>query len=204
MKAKRFFFTSYFRKLYSVQWVILHCTIAFILSQYATASTVLRGNCHAVDGCEGGFDNGKHKAGEWRRYCNGWRYLYPGYHEVTLRKREAGYATDNRRDHGSCFPAFGNRAGGESPERMEKATPVKTAWSWPAENYASLDDRGHGGNYAKGSSYKGFTGSGYVTAPRGTTQAGPMDRRCGYTDRQDWQTLFLAAWRIQQLWLSRN
>ena len=36
-----------------------------------------------------------------------------------------------------------------------------------AENYASLNDRGHGENYAKGSSYKGFTGSGYVISPKG-------------------------------------
>ena len=81
-------------KLNRIAWTV--CAAVFCGSVLtASASTgSYEGVVTSVDGCEGGFDNGKHKAGEWRWYCNGWRYLYPGYHEVTLRKREAGYATD--------------------------------------------------------------------------------------------------------------
>ena len=150
---------------------ILCIVIPFILCGQATASTgSYEGVVTSVDGCEGGFDNGTHKKGEWRWYLNGWRYLYPGYHEITLRKREAGYATDKivvTADH-----AF--KPSGTGPAASPQETDGKKAHVFTegmvvaeAENYVSLDDRGHGGNYAKGSSYKGFSGSGYVISPKG-------------------------------------
>ena len=151
--------------------LILFIVIQCIPCEQATASTgAYEGIVTSVDGCEGGFDNGPHKKGQWRWYLNGWRYLYPGYHEITLRKREAGYATDKvvvTADHAfkpsGTGPAASSQESGGRKAHVGKDGMVVAE----AENYASLDERGHGQNYAKGSSYKGFSGAGYVISPKG-------------------------------------
>ena len=151
----------------SILFVVIPC----ILCEQATASTgAYEGVVTSVDGCEGGFDNGRHKAGQWRWYLNGWRYLYPGYHDITLRKREAGYATDKVvvTADPAVEPSGTGPAASLQESDGEKAHVGKDGMVVAeAENYASLDERGHGGNYAKGSSYKGFSGTGYVISPRG-------------------------------------
>ena len=157
-------------KLNRIAWTV--CAAVFCGSVLtASASTgSYEGVVTSVDGCEGGFDNGKHKAGEWRWYCNGWRYLYPGYHEVTLRKREAGYATDRivvTADHAFQPSGTGPAASPQESDGKKAHVGKDGMVLAEAENYASLNDRGHGENYAKGSSYKGFTGSGYVISPKG-------------------------------------
>ncbi|HAY80176.1 MAG TPA: hypothetical protein DCY79_10265, partial [Planctomycetaceae bacterium] len=150
---------------------ILFVAILCILCEQATASTgAYEGVVISVDGCEGGFDNGPHKPGQWRWYLNGWRYLYPGYHDVTLRKREAGYATDKivvTADH-AFKPAGIGPAASPQESAGEKAHVGKDGMVVAeAENYASLDDRGYGKNYATGSRYEGFSGTGYVISPQG-------------------------------------
>jgi len=151
--------------------VIVILVVSCILHQQATASTgAYEGVVTSVDGCEGGFDNGPHKAGQWRWYLNGWRYLYPGYHDITLRKREGGYATD--KVVVTADPAFKPSGTGPaaSPQESdgEKAHVGKDGIVVAeAENYASLDERGYGKDYATGSSYEGFSGAGYVISPKG-------------------------------------
>ena len=120
-------------KLKRMAWTV--CAAVFCGSVLtASASTgAYEGVVTSVDGCEGGFDNGKHKAGEWRWYCNGWRYLYPGYHEVTLRKREAGYATDKIVVTLIMLSSLREPGRLQVPRRvMEKRrTSAKMAWLWP-------------------------------------------------------------------------
>lgn len=150
---------------------ILFIVIPCILHNQATASTgAYEGIITSVDGCEGGFDNGPHKEGQWRWYCNGWRYLYSGYHDITIRKREAGYATDKvvvTADHafepsGTGPDASTQEADGERAHIGKDGMIVAEA-----ENYASLDERGNGINYVTESSYEGFSGAGYVISPKG-------------------------------------
>lgn len=151
----------------SILFIVILCNLC---AQVTASTGAYEGVVTSVDGCEGGFDNGKHKAGEWRWYCNGWRYLYPGYHEVTLRKREAGYATDRivvTADHAFQPSGTGPAASPQESDGKKAHVGKDGIVVAEAENYASLNDRGHGKNYAKGSSYKGFTGSGYVISPKG-------------------------------------
>lgn len=155
----------------SILFIVILCNLC---AQVTASTGAYEGVVTSVDGCEGGFDNGKHKAGEWRWYCNGWRYLYPGYHEVTLRKREAGYATDKivvTADHAFQPSGTGPAASPQESDGKKAHVGKDGMVVAEAENYASLDDRGHGGNYAKGSSYKGFTGSGYVISPKGDNKS---------------------------------
>ena len=127
----------------SILFIVILCNLC---AQVTASTGSYEGVITSVDGCEGGFDNGKHKAGEWRWYCNGWRYLYPGYHEVTLRKREAGYATDKivvTTDHAFQPSGTGPAASPQESDGKKAHVGKDGMVVAEAENYASLDDRGH-------------------------------------------------------------
>lgn len=147
-------------------------TVALIgLVLNATASTgAYEGVVTSVDGARGGFDNGKHKAGEWRWYLNGWYYLSAGYHDITIRKREAGYATDKilvSADQSFKPSGIGPAASARESDG-EKAHIAKDGLLVAeAEHYASLDKRKNDSDYSVASSYKGFSGEGYVISPEG-------------------------------------
>ena len=93
-----------------------------------------------------------------------------GYHDITIRKREAGYATDKilvSADQSFKPSGIGPAASARESDG-EKAHIAKDGLLVAeAEHYASLDKRKNDSDYSVASSYKGFSGEGYVISPEG-------------------------------------